>query len=458
MKLGSKDTNTYLHNNGSAMGIPKSLQRVLPACFALFMIFWFLSSNSDQVNEVSQRVFAHRNTLFPRKVWQTWKVDPLDFEQRDLDTARSWPAKNPSYRYEVLTDQNDLAWVETHFGPEGFNRLDIVYIYRELTLRIIKADLLRYLVMYVEGGLYTDIDVEALRPITDFVPERFDERDVDMVVGVEIDQPEFAQHPILGQKCQSFCQWTFMCKPHLPVMMELVESIMLWLKGIAAEQNKPISEIELDFDQVIAGTGPSAFTKAILAHMSERAGKTITWSMFHGIGESKLVGGVLVLTVEAFAAGQGHSDSGTHDTKHALVRHHYHASKWPDKHPRYKHPVYAEVELCNWVQDCVDRWDENTANFAKMTPEEQQGLIDTHNKEEAERIEREQKEEAEKKEREEKEEKEKKEREDREAKENWDKAHPPAAPEGGAPPASGDAPPAAPGPEMAAAAVMPAWP
>lgn len=96
---------------------------------------------------------------FPKKIWQSWKVDPLNFDLRDSDTAKTWTVKNPGHRYEVLTDNNDLYYVETHFGPEGYNRPDIVETYRSLTAKIIKADLLRYLVMYGEGGVYADIDV-----------------------------------------------------------------------------------------------------------------------------------------------------------------------------------------------------------------------------------------------------------------------------------------------------------
>lgn len=352
--------------------LPKQLQRVTPACVTLLLLILLFSS---RFGDFGSNVFATRSTPFPRKIWQTWKVDPLDFEERDLNTARSWMRQNPTYRYEVLTDQNDLEWVEEAFGPNGFNRLDIIYMYREITVKIIKADILRYLVMYVEGGVYTDIDVEALRPIGQFIPERYAEGDVDMVLGVEIDQPEFHDHPILGAKCQSFCQWTFMSKPRMPVMLKLVENIMRWLKEIAEEQKVPVSDIKLDFDQVISGTGPSAFTRAVLDEMSERTGKSITWDTFHNINESKLVGGVLVLTVEAFAAGQGHSDSGNHDTKHAIVRHHYHASKWPDKHPRFKHPIFGQVEDCNWKADCVKKWDEDTAAFKGLSPEDQMKQI-----------------------------------------------------------------------------------
>ncbi|EEH18695.1 hypothetical protein PABG_07755 [Paracoccidioides brasiliensis Pb03] len=308
---------------------------------------------------------------FPRKIWQIWKVDPLDFEERDLRCARSWTSKNPTHRYEVLTDQNDLYYLETHFGPKGFNRPDIIYVYRSLTARIIKADLLRYLIMYVEGGVYADIDVEALRPLDRFIPDRFNEKNIDMVIGVEIDQPEFRKHPVLGPKSQSFCQWTFICKPRLPVMLKLVDNIIRWLNELSKKQGVPISQLTLDFDDVISGTGPSAFTNAILEDMSHRTGNEVNWDVFHNMAESKVVGGILVLTVEAFAAGQGHSDSGNHNTRTALVKHHYHASGWPSNHRRYKHPMFDEVETCNWNAQCVAEWDKNKADFEALPLEEQ---------------------------------------------------------------------------------------
>jgi mannosyltransferase OCH1-like enzyme len=363
--------------------LPKQIQRALPPlCLAWVLIALFLSNAhsfdpSPDVANVFKRDFSYQSALttagpeFPRKIWQSWKIDPLGFEERDSTCARTWTSKNPGHRYEVLTDNNDLHYVETHFGPAGLNRPDIVHMYRSLTAKIIKADLLRYLVMYVEGGVYADIDVEALKPIDRFIPERHNERDVDMVIGVEIDQPEFKNHAILGKKSQSFCQWTFMCKPGLPVMMKLIDNIIKWLNDVAQTQHVPVSEIVLDFDEVISGTGPSAFTTAILAEMTARSGQPVDWDYFHNMAESKLVGGILVLTIEAFAAGQGHSDSGNHNARAALVKHRYHASKWPTMHPRYSHPVLGEVELCNWEPECVKIWDYNKALFESLPPEEQ---------------------------------------------------------------------------------------
>ena len=171
--------------------------------------------------------FSESHPTFPKKVWQSWKVDPLGFEERDVERARTWLIKNPGHRYEVLTDDNALNYVQEHFGPSGINRPDIVTTYKSINAKIIQADLLRYLIMYAEGGIWADIDVEAIRSIENFIPKRYHEADIDMVIGVETDEPKLKDHPILGSKAQSFCQWTFMCKPGLPVMMRLIENIMV---------------------------------------------------------------------------------------------------------------------------------------------------------------------------------------------------------------------------------------
>ena len=279
------------------------------------------------------------------------------------------------HRYEVLTDDNADNYVTHHYGPLGLNRPDIVHVYQSLNAKIIKSDLLRYLIMYVEGGVYADIDVEAIRPIKKFIPKAFDEADIDMVIGIEVDEPDFAAHPVLGSKAQSFCQWTFMCKPRLPVMLRLIEHIMVWLHELSQKQGKPISDLYLDFNEVLSGTGPSAFTAAILEEMSKTVGEPVLWDQFSGLTQGKLVGGVLVLTVEAFAAGTGHSDSGNHGGKGAMVKHHFHASSWPTNHPRFKHPVYGEVEKCNWNMECVKLWDANTAFFDALPEEERLKIV-----------------------------------------------------------------------------------
>lgn len=373
--------------------VPAQMQRGLLLYFAcicillIFLNFDVFCSIPNPVDVLWREGTSSRARLpgssFPQKIWQTWKIDPLDFEERDAVNARTWVNKNPTMRYEVLTDANDMTYVEEHFGPNGLNRPDIVDFYHTIQLPIIKADLLRYMIMYADGGVYADIDVEALKPVHRFIPERYDEKDIDMIVGVEIDQPFFKSHPILGKKSMSFCQWTIISRPHQPVMLRLIENIMHWLKGVAKKQGVSLSEIKLDFDQVISGTGPSAFTLALLEEMNKVNKKAkkpkVSWDTFHNMDESKVVGRVLVLDVEAFAAGQGHSNSGNHDARGALVKHHYHASNWPSRHPRYRHPIFGQVEDCNWEWECVHQWDADVAQFSKLSEDEQKQKISEHN-------------------------------------------------------------------------------
>ncbi|KAK4160409.1 glycosyltransferase family 32 protein [Cladorrhinum sp. PSN259] len=398
--ISSRDISAKLRNR-----IPSQMRRTFPLYILSVIIFILIfkaqvfPSHRPPPSPVLKRTSSFQKILkssstppqssgFPKKIWQTWKVDPYHFETRDFDTAKTWTTKNPKYRYEVLTDHNDMLYVEDRYGPSGFDRPDIVEFYRSVTTTIIKADLLRYMIMYADGGVYADIDVEALKPADRFIPARYSAKDIDMVIGIEIDQPEFKDHPILGQKSMSFCQWTFMCKPQLPVMLQLIENIMVWLSDIAAAQNVSISDVKLDFDEVISGTGPSAFTAAILQDMNRNSPRRkITWDDFHAMDESTVVNRVLVLDVEKFAAGQGHSDSGNHNARGALVKHHYHASNWPSKHPRFKHPAYGEVEQCNWNWECVKKWDEDVAAFKALSKEEQKKVVEDKRAEEKRMVE-----------------------------------------------------------------------
>lgn len=163
--------------------------RLLTVLFVTCSVYLLLHSNFGGFRGFSSYVQVEE---FPKKIWQSWKVDALRFEDRDTERAMSWTTKNPAHRYEVLTDDSAMTYVEHFYGPAGFNRPDIVYTYRSLnSIRIIQSDLLRYLIMYAEGGVWADIDVEAVRSIAHFLPKRFNEKDINMVIGIETDEPDF---------------------------------------------------------------------------------------------------------------------------------------------------------------------------------------------------------------------------------------------------------------------------
>lgn len=80
--------------------------------------------------------------------------------------------QNPQYHVEFVTDQSADDFVKDKFA----DRPDIVATYLALTVPILKADLLRYLILFAEGGVWFDLDVwrEGI-PIDEWIPEDFRE-------------------------------------------------------------------------------------------------------------------------------------------------------------------------------------------------------------------------------------------------------------------------------------------
>ena len=126
------------------------VRRVLPVYLLLLFLFLFFANSHFFTAPIRaahkykrelryQQPLQSSTSVIPRKIWQTWKIDPLLFGITETARAMTWVKQNPQMRYEVITDASDLTYVEQHFGPDGFNRPDIVEFYRRVNLRIIKA-------------------------------------------------------------------------------------------------------------------------------------------------------------------------------------------------------------------------------------------------------------------------------------------------------------------------------
>lgn len=102
--------------------------------------------------------FSHATCLIPRIIHQTWKNEyvPMEF----AGYMRSWinVHRNPSWSHWFWTDKRNRLLVETRF-PQYLD------LYDKLPENIMRADLIRYLILYEYGGVYADLDFEAYRPL-----------------------------------------------------------------------------------------------------------------------------------------------------------------------------------------------------------------------------------------------------------------------------------------------------
>ncbi|KAL2172920.1 hypothetical protein VTG60DRAFT_98 [Thermothelomyces hinnuleus] len=218
---------------------------------------------------------------------------------------------NPEYRAEFVTD----AWADTYVQHTfGASHPDLVEIYLGLTVPILKADLLRYLLLFSEGGVYCDLDVSCDTPFGEWIPPQYKD-EANVVVGWEFD----VGWP--GPFAHQLAIWTIMAKPGSPHLWTVIEETIQWLKDEAKKNNVSVGELTLDkIGDVVDITGPRRFTQGVLRSLG-RAFRA-TEQDIQEILEPKLVGDVLVLPGYAFAASANHYDKEMR-LPPPLVTHHY---------------------------------------------------------------------------------------------------------------------------------------
>ncbi|PNS19651.1 Initiation-specific alpha-1,6-mannosyltransferase [Sphaceloma murrayae] len=255
---------------------------------------------------------------FPKQIWQK---SPFDLRRRNTKNIASWHKTNKGWRHIHLSDEDSDEFVERMFK----NRPSIVRFWRSLDVEVLKSDFLRYLIMLVKGGVYADSDTECVEPIDAWVPEEYVGK-ANVVVGIEFDgKPEWSFSKPIG-----FVQYAFMVKAGHPLMENLVTRSMVNMETLSRRQRKEMPDIDPDFEDILFGTGPGALGDAVVHHIVEQ-GVDFRYEMMHDIKEPRLIADVLVLPVNAFGWGQGHSNAGNPAYGKPFVKHKFNGSWFKSK-------------------------------------------------------------------------------------------------------------------------------
>ncbi|CAK7211301.1 hypothetical protein SBRCBS47491_001077 [Sporothrix bragantina] len=203
---------------------------------------------------------------------------------------------------------------------------DVLKQYEAMSRRVLRADFLRYLVLALEGGVYSDVDTYIVRDIRDWVPEKF-RAETHLIVGLEAD----SSPPVKGTTYEvQFCQWTLSSAPNHPTMWTMLDRILAKIRSIKGG----ILSTKLTDKDVLAITGPAAWTEVVFEHLDQVAGTgvgqpRITWETLSGMKEPQLYGDTLVLPIDGFATGVPHSHASGGKSEQTLVRHQF-QGKWRD--------------------------------------------------------------------------------------------------------------------------------
>lgn len=91
--------------------------------------------------------------MIPKLIMQTWKTTTIPNDW--LSSPKSLKMYMPNWKHILLTDEDNEQFVKTHFNS-------LLPWFKSLTYPIQRADVIRYMWLYINGGLYIDLDIEIL--------------------------------------------------------------------------------------------------------------------------------------------------------------------------------------------------------------------------------------------------------------------------------------------------------
>ena len=99
---------------------------------------------------------------YPNIIWQTYHTKSKI--PNEIFTNIQMYA--PGYKHFIMDDQDAISFLETYFTKK------VKDTFIRLKLGAHKADLLRYALLYIYGGIYLDIKTELIEPISKSFPNK----------------------------------------------------------------------------------------------------------------------------------------------------------------------------------------------------------------------------------------------------------------------------------------------
>ncbi|KAL1413712.1 hypothetical protein Q8F55_001494 [Vanrija albida] len=270
-----------------------------------------------------------------KNIFQTDFKEPGELTQkwRDMNAPDGWTL-------DWYDDARSEAWVRDVFAPaEEIEGGGVWWAYDYFTRGVLKADLLRYLLPLVKGGVYADVDTKPIRRIEEWGHLDVDVLDIEqtdgpdwhdkmatnaaIMVGFETDVHEKEGWFHYWPRPVGVCQWALASAPSHPIMLEVVRRVVNGTHFVQEHEKRAEREGHAERDaalSVIEWTGPGAFSDAVFAYLLARY--DVSWHHVRGLRRPLRVGDVLILPITAFASGgEGDFEDEGPESPQALLQH-----------------------------------------------------------------------------------------------------------------------------------------
>ena len=204
------------------------------------------------------------NTTIPKVIYRTAKTKTLTPAHQE---AWDFTAKhNPEFQQVLLDDDDADAFMRTAMNGYAYDA------YRALVPGAAKADLLRYVLMYVKGGVYLDIKSGArelcrlIRPGDQMLVSTWSTKwsnSLSIVLFAAV-----GKTPVVPASFGELEQWWLVCAPGHPVMQKVVQEVVTSLEerkrqGRLQKEAHPWLKKNTYAWDVLNTTGPYAFTRVV---------------------------------------------------------------------------------------------------------------------------------------------------------------------------------------------------
>jgi mannosyltransferase OCH1-like enzyme len=103
----------------------------------------------EQESPFQKHLKESYHSIIPLKIFQTWHTKDLPKHMNDC--VEKLKAQNPEFEHHLYDDQDCREFIKKHFHERVLKAFD------KIIPGAYKADLWRYCVIYIEGGIYLDI-------------------------------------------------------------------------------------------------------------------------------------------------------------------------------------------------------------------------------------------------------------------------------------------------------------
>jgi mannosyltransferase OCH1-like enzyme len=142
----------------------KTFALIFSICVASIIVLLLLCNNNRKKDTIEKicpiEIKNNQVSLIPKRIVQTWRTHDIG---NLAHFSQTWKDFNPNFTYTLFDDVDCQNFIRENFGQEIEN------VYTKIKFGAFRADFWRYCELYINGGVYIDIDTVCLGSIDSII-------------------------------------------------------------------------------------------------------------------------------------------------------------------------------------------------------------------------------------------------------------------------------------------------